>query len=117
LSPSIHSRVLPYLLSVESVVKSELNCDPKRKITPYLFGLTLERERERESVANCSFVFLCSYNQFLRLPKKKKKKEKRKDSKEKKGAVFHIDFRFLPPCFRGCAVVFLCVQARVSSTV
>jgi hypothetical protein len=55
------------------------------------------------------------------LPKKKKKKEKkekkekRKDSK--KGAVFHIDFRFLPPCFRGCAVVFLCVQARVSSTV
>ena len=87
MSPSIHSRVLPYLLSVESVVKSELNCDPKRKITPYLFGLTLERER-KVCVANCSFVFLCSYNQFLRLPKKKKKKEKRKDSKEKKGLFF-----------------------------
>jgi hypothetical protein len=66
-------------------VKSELNCDPKRKITPYLFGLTLERERERKEkkvcVANCSFVFLCSYNQFLRLPKKKKKKEKKRKEK------------------------------------
>ena len=108
MSPSIHSRVLPYLLSVESVVKSELNCGlgPDRVEFQSEFKkkdnsiLVRPYSRERERVcgakkkvcgANCSFVFFCSYNQFLRLPKKKKKKkkkEKRKDSKEKKGGCF-----------------------------
>jgi polyferredoxin len=41
--------------------------------------------------ANCSFVFFCSYNQFLRLPKKKEKKEKkRKEKRFKKKGLFFI---------------------------
>ena len=76
----------------------------KRRITPYLFGLTLERERiallyssfyrntpalsEKVCVANCSFVFFCSYNQFLRLPKKKKKKREKIQKKKKKRLFF-----------------------------
>ena len=91
-----------------------------------MLGLTLERERERlcvalyfrkkdllftgiplyfqkkVCVANFSFVFFCSYNQFLRLPKKKKKKEnKEKRFKKKKGLFFILILGFFHLVFEG----------------